>query len=101
MFLGIYFYVSNPIHGFCVFIAFALEDIWLAFYVAWGVVWAMIFMHFINIPREMIYNGLYGLNGMITSKQHLIFSIQCLFINAQKIEQKFNVYRQFISASVE
>ena len=63
--LGMWMGVSNPLLGLFVLAASLLDSYYNTIYMCWGMLWMMIWSLVMKVPRELIYNGLYPVQGIL------------------------------------
>ncbi|KAL5259485.1 hypothetical protein ACHWQZ_G009806 [Mnemiopsis leidyi] len=62
--LGMWMGISNPFLGMCVMIASALDNWYNVVYMSWSVLLVMFWSWFLGVPKELIYSGLYPVQGI-------------------------------------
>lgn len=62
--LGMWMGISNPFLGLCVMIASALDNWYNVLYMSWSVLLVMFWSWFLGVPKELIYSGLYPVQGI-------------------------------------
>lgn len=65
--LGMWMGISNPVLGLFVLAASLLDSYYNVIYMCWGLLWMMIWSLVMKVPRELIYNGLYPVQGILLS----------------------------------